>query len=122
MKYPPLAGKDTQSVQGKERRGRRREEEEERRYKKRKEKQRSEGKGEKAKDKRWMEAARTGATERSSPTKKKNSSSIKGEKRWRRKAETCPQVTHTHTQRHTCMCIHNRQTTGCTCGFLYAHA
>lgn len=82
------------------------------------------GQGGKVKDKRWMEAAGTGATDRSSQTKKKNSSSSSsssgGERRWRRKAETCPQVTHTHTyahtQKHTCMrfYMHKQQTTRCT--------
>lgn len=94
------------------------------------------GGGETTYNKRWMEAARTGATERSSPTEKKNSrrSNSERKRRWRQKAETCPQVihTHTHTLAHTDeyvhvalhmqtannqmhMCMHARH--GCVCVF-----
>lgn len=46
--------------------------------------------GERATDKRWMEEARTGATELFTDEEQQ-------QRRWRQKAETCPQVTHTNT-------------------------
>lgn len=104
-------------VRRREKRKRRKEKKKKKKVHKERKKQRSEGRGKKVKDKRWMEATRTGATERSSLTKKNNGISSGGERRWRQKAETCPQVTllHTHTYTHTCMwpCIH--KTTRCTC-------
>lgn len=110
--HPPSAPRlaCTEAVLGRERRIDQRkkgyQEEERKRGPQREEEAGVRGGGETAYDKRWMEAARTGATERSSPTEKKNSSSRSRssnsgrKRRWRQKAETCPQVTHTHTHTH----------------------
>lgn len=116
VKEPPLAENKRRSAKreksNKSKSNKR--EEEARRALKRRKWQRS--RGEKTKDKQWMEAARTGATERSSLTrKKKKNSSSRGERRWRRRGETCLQVRRSRTR------VLFLRASGDTCGIMRAH-